>query len=123
MISQNLGQGSREFLDDASQSADAAINSGKRMANDALDQLQNKMDDVRSNPTVRRVADQAETLAPRGAEALRDSTAQLRDKAARVSDDTVGYIKDEPVKSILIAAAAGAALMALIGLLGRAGDR
>jgi hypothetical protein len=31
----------------------------------------------------------------------------------------VGYIKDEPVKAMLIAAATGAALMALVGLVSR----
>ena len=45
--------------------------------------------------------------------------AQLRDQAVRASDKTVGYIKDEPMKAMLIAAAAGAALMALVALLGR----
>jgi len=121
--SQDLGQNTRDFVDDASGNAEAAIKSGKRFANDALDQLSDKMNDVRANPTIRRMADQAETMARRGADVLRDSTAQLRDKAARVSGDTVGYIKDEPVKAILIAAAAGAALMALINLVGRASDR
>jgi hypothetical protein len=43
----------------------------------------------------------------------------LRDKALRASDNTVGYIKDEPVKAMLIAAATGAALMALVSLITR----
>jgi ElaB/YqjD/DUF883 family membrane-anchored ribosome-binding protein len=42
---------------------------------------------------------------------------QVRDQAMRASDGTLNYIKDEPVKAMLIAAAAGAALMALLGLL------
>jgi ElaB/YqjD/DUF883 family membrane-anchored ribosome-binding protein len=41
----------------------------------------------------------------------------VRDQALRVSDDTRNYIRDEPVKAVLIAAAAGAVLMALLGLL------
>ena len=39
----------------------------------------------------------------------------------RAQDTTVGYIKDEPVKSMLIAAATGAALMALVSMMSRSG--
>ena len=42
--------------------------------------------------------------------------------ADRGQDKTVGYIKEEPVKAMLIAAAAGAALMALVALLGRSSN-
>ncbi len=52
-------------------------------------------------------------------DALRARSSQLRDKALQASDRTVGYIKDEPFKSVLIAAAAGAALMALATLVSR----
>jgi ElaB/YqjD/DUF883 family membrane-anchored ribosome-binding protein len=38
---------------------------------------------------------------------------------SRASDTSVNFIKHEPIKSVLIAAATGAALMALIGLLNR----
>jgi ElaB/YqjD/DUF883 family membrane-anchored ribosome-binding protein len=37
----------------------------------------------------------------------------------RATDSTVNYIKDEPLKAMLIAAATGAALMALMALLNR----
>ena len=47
---------------------------------------------------------------------------KTRDRAAKVSDNTVGYIKDEPMKSMLIAAATGAALMALVSLVTRNRD-
>ena len=43
----------------------------------------------------------------------------MRDKAVQVSDQTVGYIKDEPVKAVLVAAAAGAVAALLIGWLSR----
>jgi ElaB/YqjD/DUF883 family membrane-anchored ribosome-binding protein len=51
--------------------------------------------------------------------ALRDGRQQLFDRANLASDATVSYIKDEPVKSMLIAAAAGAALMGLLGMITR----
>jgi ElaB/YqjD/DUF883 family membrane-anchored ribosome-binding protein len=48
---------------------------------------------------------------------VRDRSLQLRDQAQRASDGTVSYIRDEPVKAVLIAAAAGAIVVALMGLL------
>jgi ElaB/YqjD/DUF883 family membrane-anchored ribosome-binding protein len=66
-----------------------------------------------------RLSNQAEATARRGVEAMRDTSAQIRERALKASDNTVGYIKDEPLKAMLIAAAAGAALMALLGLIGR----
>jgi ElaB/YqjD/DUF883 family membrane-anchored ribosome-binding protein len=63
--------------------------------------------------------EQAIGAAQRGVAALRDSRQQLYERANQASDATVGYIKDEPVKSMLIAAAAGAVLMGLLGLITR----
>lgn len=74
------------LVNQAVHSADQAIQTSQRAANDALKGLANAMHD-------------------------------LRLKADRASDNTVSYIRHEPVKSVLIAAATGAALMALISLL------
>ena len=41
----------------------------------------------------------------------------MRERALRASGATTGYIRDEPLKAVLIAAAAGAALLALVQLL------
>lgn len=54
---------------------------------------------------------------------MRDVSHHVQQRALRVSDNTVGYIRDEPVKSVLIAAATGAALVALVGLLSRSRAR
>ena len=108
----------------AAQGAESAIRSTQRVANDALDSLSDSVEGARAKamPALSRVAGDAEDLARRGINAVRDGSAQLRDQAVRASDKTVGYIKDEPVKAMLIAAAAGAALMALVALLGRSNN-
>ena len=83
-----------------------------------------------TSATTANIQDQATTLANRGLTAVQDSAQQLRDKAEkgvqqlrdkaeRTSDVTASYIKNEPLKSVLIAAATGAALMALAGMIGR----
>ena len=73
----------------------------------------------RTRSAVEGIADDARTLADRGARAVREGTQKLREETAHAAESTVGYIKDEPVKAVLIAAATGAALMALVMLASR----
>jgi len=85
----------------------------------STDQANPAPDLTAAAPLLDRAAEQANTLAKRSIDALRESSTHLLSKAQRASDSTVGYIKDEPVKAMLIAAATGAALMALVALLSR----
>jgi ElaB/YqjD/DUF883 family membrane-anchored ribosome-binding protein len=98
-----------------------AIQSTRRMVDDTLDGLTDGVQDLRqqTTPIIHRVSEQAAALASRGAAAVRDGTQQVRERAVHASESTIGYIKDEPVKSMLIAAATGAALMAMLSLLTR----
>jgi ElaB/YqjD/DUF883 family membrane-anchored ribosome-binding protein len=119
--SKPFSQSANNLADQATQGTDSAIASTQRVANQALSSLSDKVQDARDQaaPVISRVASKAEELARRGAEAMRERTDYVKDRAYRASDATVGYIKDEPLKSILIAAVAGAAVMALITLLSR----
>jgi ElaB/YqjD/DUF883 family membrane-anchored ribosome-binding protein len=105
----------------AADKADAAINATKRAANGALDSLKDGVDTLRDDAagSLTRAAAQVDELTRRGIERARQASADLRAKAERTGDRTVGYIQEQPVKSMLIAAATGAALAALIGLLAR----
>ena len=118
---QPLTQDASNLADQAAESANSAIRSTQNVANAALDRLANKVENARDQavPLINRLSSQAETAARRGVEAVRDTSAQLRERAMKASDNTVGYIKDEPVKAMLIAAATGAALMALVSLVTR----
>ena len=71
-------------------------------------------------PAVERVADRATEVARQGAQKLTDGTQQVKVRLNEVSDSAIAYVKDEPVRAMLIAAGVGAALMALAGMLGRA---
>ena len=114
-----------KLADRAVSSADQAIKSTQRVAHHALDSLSGSVEDLRRNasPMLDRVSEQASSIARRGVDTARERSQQLREKAVRAGDNTVGYIKDEPVKAILIAAATGAALMAVMSLLGRSHTR
>jgi ElaB/YqjD/DUF883 family membrane-anchored ribosome-binding protein len=107
--------------DAATRSADQALNATRQATNGALDKLGDAAHQLRDDtmPVLDRFSDQAQTLARQGLDAVREQSMHLQAQARRTSDDTMHYIRDEPVKAVLMAAAAGAALMALAGLLTR----
>ena len=120
----NVKSYANDLADQAVQGTNDAIRSTRQVANDTLDRVSSKVQDVRDQaaPVLSRVAERAETLARRGLDTVRDTSSQVRERALAASDATIGYVKDEPVKSMLIAAAVGAGLMALVGLLSRSKD-
>lgn len=124
IVNRSLDQSS-SVADSVAQSADHAIKSTQRIANEALDTLSGTLQDVRNQaaPLLNRTTEQASALAKQGVDAIVQSSKQLRLKAERAADSTVSYIKEEPVKAMLIAAATGAALMALVSLVGRFRNR
>ncbi len=63
--------------------------------------------------------EEATHLSQRGVNAVRETAQQVRERALKASEDTRHYVKDEPIKALLIAAATGAALVALISLMSR----
>jgi ElaB/YqjD/DUF883 family membrane-anchored ribosome-binding protein len=87
------------YADQALNSAGAALNSAQQAAGQTLDSLDRAVDN--------------------GVGRVRETAQQVRERAARASQTTVSYIRHDPVKSVLIAAATGAALMALVSLLTR----
>lgn len=109
------------LVDQAAQSADNAIKSTQQVANQALDSLAGSVQDARQqvSPLLNRASEQASALAQRGIDAVRNGSQQLRQTALQASDTTAGYIKNDPIKAVLIAAATGAALMALVSLISR----
>jgi ElaB/YqjD/DUF883 family membrane-anchored ribosome-binding protein len=119
-----LAQQGQEMGNSAANTAQGAIRSAQRSTDQAFDRLSDKVDEVRdkAGPMLNRVTSQAEAAARRGMEAVRDTSQQLRERAAQAQDMTVAYVKDEPIKAMLIAAATGAILMGLITMLGRSRD-
>jgi len=52
----------------------------------------------------------------------REVAEQMRQRALQASDKAAAYAREEPMKSLLIAAAAGAVLMGLVSLMVRSDD-
>ena len=105
----------------AADKADQALQGTRRMANGALDTLKEGVDEARHQvpSALARSAAEIENMARRGIERARETSATVKDQAQRASDKTVTYIQDEPLKAVLIAAAAGATLAAVVSWLNR----
>ena len=126
MSNKFTGDAGAHLVDQAALQAEHAIASTRRLANDAMDGLAGSVEDMRSTagPALSRVAEQAGALTQSGVDAVLNGSHRLADKARQAGDGTVRYIQDQPVKSMLVAAATGAALMALLSLVaGRRNDR
>jgi ElaB/YqjD/DUF883 family membrane-anchored ribosome-binding protein len=96
--------------------AAAALTAAKRDANAALDSAVDGLTSAygEAQPLLARVGKQARGYANDGMDAARQQATALRERSLKAVDSTRGYVKDEPVKSLLIAAAVGAAVIALV---------
>ncbi|OGU36636.1 MAG: hypothetical protein A2199_03215 [Hydrogenophilales bacterium RIFOXYA1_FULL_63_33] len=61
----------------------------------------------------------AAELAAQGNEILRNSTARVREALDQTTDQAARYVQAQPLKSLLMAAAAGAAIAMLAGSIGK----
>jgi ElaB/YqjD/DUF883 family membrane-anchored ribosome-binding protein len=114
-----------QFLDQASRDADHAIQGTQRAAHNTLDGIGNALHDARqrSEPLIDRWSSEAQSFAHRNIEGARQGSNHLRERALHAGDGAAAHIRDEPLRSMLYAAAAGAVLMALVGLIGRSRPR
>ena len=103
-----------DLIDRAARQGDVALQAGADSAHQALGSLAD---------TAHRLQAGATELGQRSLDTLRDHGRELRLRAQVAGERTVGYIQDEPVKSVLFAAAAGAALMALFSAVAGRGGR
>ena len=110
-----------QFVEGAAAAASDAVDQIDRRAEELHGELSNQAHDAinTAKPALNRWAQDAESVARRGIDSAREAAHQLRERGERATDSTVNYIKDEPVKAMLIAAAAGAALVTLVSLLSR----
>ncbi|MFO1336893.1 MAG: hypothetical protein U1F53_01435 [Burkholderiaceae bacterium] len=104
------------LADQAAAGVDHALEATRAAADHAVDSLQCGVEGLRqAGPAaLSRAAAQVEDFTRRSMAHARETGAQMRTQVSRAGERSVGYIRDEPVKSVLIAAAAGAAVAALV---------
>jgi ElaB/YqjD/DUF883 family membrane-anchored ribosome-binding protein len=120
-----LGEDASTLTHEAVQAAEHSMRSMQRTTQQGLDRMADELDDARAqtNSAIKQLTREAESLRHRGMDAVRDGSHQLREKSVHMRDATTTYIQHEPVKSMLMAAAVGAALMGLVALFSRGGGR
>lgn len=109
------------IIDHVADSTSQAIQNTQKVANEALGGLDNSVQSLRDQaaPKLDEMTQRASDFAHQSAQSVRDTGRRLRTSAIEVSEGTVQYVRDKPVQSMLIAAATGAMLMALVSLLAR----
>jgi len=98
--------------------AAAALNAAQRDAHRAIDSAVDGLASAygETQPLLSRIGRQARGYAHDGADAVRQTAGEIRERSLRAVDTTRGYVRDEPLKSLLIAAAVGAVVIGLVEL-------
>ena len=112
-----IGDEAAHLTKEAALGAEHAIRATQHLAQQGLDGLGNAR--AQTGAALQQLAHDTGALTQRGMGALRDGGQQLRERSTHTRQATADYIQHEPIKSVLLAAAAGAALMGLLALFSR----
>lgn len=107
----------QHLLAKTSDKAEQLIAAGKDLAVDAEQRVEDGLDQLRENVpgSLSRAAHQAEDMARAGIEKARAAGRSLASQASEMRKQTASYVREEPTKALLMAAAAGAVATLLIG--------
>lgn len=122
---QTAADSATELANRLAREADHAIDATRQGANGALDRLSVGVDHLHDAAASRldQVASQAEDLRRRGAERARQMGSELREQVAHAGDVAASTIRHDPLKSVIVAAATGAAVAVLVGWISRLRDQ
>ena len=97
--------------------AERTVESARLYANEALDKADAKVRSLREDvqPAIDAVSARVHDMAARSKAVAAETSAQAREKLHDVTDKTSAYVSEQPLKSMAMAAAAGAALALLMG--------
>lgn len=108
--------GIRHASDEALQAAERAVDRTRVHTNDALDHAEDKIRELHDNvdPMIDALATQAQALARQSLEIAAEAKKKAQQSLSRYANATTQYVSQQPVRSVLIAAAVGAALALLV---------
>jgi ElaB/YqjD/DUF883 family membrane-anchored ribosome-binding protein len=111
----------RDELSSVAQTAERAANTARQGIGQGLQEVSSGLEHARSETgnALRQLASESDALLHRGMDKVPDASGQLREKSLHARDTATTYIQHEPMKSVLMAAAVGAGLMALVALFSR----
>jgi len=102
----------KDVAQDVADAAKEAVNTTRRTASNALDKAEEGVKSVERelNPVIDDLAARAQELATRGINFCADSSDRARRQLQSATEATTRYVIEQPGRSILLAAATGAAL-------------
>jgi ElaB/YqjD/DUF883 family membrane-anchored ribosome-binding protein len=120
----NAAKTASQLADDARQTANEAMDATRAYAQNAVNAAGEKVRDMKRDfePSVEQLAARVQQAVQRGLDAASTTSARAQRRIEQAADVTGRYISDQPVRSVLVAAAAGAAITALIVLASRSRD-
>ena len=114
----------RDAADSMTSGAEQAVQSTRRMANEALDKAESSVKRMKDevDPVIDDLAARAQEFASRSINYCAETSERARRQLNQAADATCRYVADQPGKSMLIAAAAGAAFATAL-MMARRSDR
>ena len=99
-----------------SNSVDSAVDSARDAAQDALANVSGKIDSIhdQAKPTVDRMVARGKDLADSAIASTREASDRAKRAVSGYATSCENYITEQPMKSVVMAAAAGATLAALL---------
>ena len=115
----------RHWAQDTLEDAEDAVQTTRKLANASLDKAESRVRRLRQEiePGMNDLAQRAQELATRGIQYCAETTDRARRRIGHAADATGRYVAEQPVKSLLLAAVAGAALATAAGYAARARKR
>jgi ElaB/YqjD/DUF883 family membrane-anchored ribosome-binding protein len=107
----------QELTDKATNKVQGGIQDAKRTVNRTADQLSRKVDELgsESKPWIKKAVQQTNAFA----QSVGDATQRIRDSASQASDSVTEYVKENPLKAVLIALASGAVIATIFRISSR----
>jgi ElaB/YqjD/DUF883 family membrane-anchored ribosome-binding protein len=102
--------------EDMMNSAGKAIQSTREHANQALDKAENRVRELRGSvdPMVEMLAAKAQKMARQSLDMASEAKERAEKSLRHAADATTRYVSEQPMQSVLIAAAVGAAVALLV---------
>lgn len=106
----------RKASDDVLQTAGNALNSTREHANNALDKAESKVRELRGkvDPMVDMLASKAQKLARQSLDMASEAKERAEKSLKNAADATTRYVSEQPMRSVLMAAAVGATVALLV---------
>lgn len=116
---QDLSKAALQSIDELSHAASRAVDGAQDMAEKAITKVQSEASDLTEKaPRLLDLAvERIKAMSARGVDVARETGTLAREKAVLATEQTSARIRQDPLKSMMIAVAAGAALAVAAGYL------